>query len=459
MRILPLVVLIIGVLAVIGSRVSHLDLVWIEEAYGMAAASELLRGKHLYTDIWFDKPPLYAWFYTLCAGRPGWALRLLDIGFVLACAASVFALARRLWDRATGMLGAALSCLALTFWFPSAVIAVAPDLLMIVPHALSVWAVASGRPLLAGALAGMALQCNSKAVIVLAVLLAWNWRQSARVLLGFSAVTALTLALLPVREYWQQVWWWGSRYSSDTFVQQPVREFVVRTAGWTAFHLAAALGTVFSFWRTRDWRMGLWLGLSFISVVAGLRFFPRYYFQLLPVVAVVGARGLMLMAPRWRLATLTLLLIPMLRFGPRYVQGATGWSDVAMMEDSRAASKLLGDGSLFVWGYRPDIYVFSGQAAGTRYLDSQPLTGVLADRHLVSSEPTFHDLASDNRRALTGTRPDYIVDGLGPLNPSLAIHHYPDLREWLSHYEEVGRTSMSIVLRRRPDGAALLEKR
>ena len=165
------------------------------------------------------------------------------------------------------------------------------------------------------------------------------------------------------------------------------------------------------------------------------------------------------MSPRWRLATLALVLIPMIRFGPRYVQGASGWSDVAMMDDSRAASTLVGEGSLFVWGYRPDVYVFSGQAAATRYLDSQPLTGVLADRHLNSSEPTFPDLGRENRRALASTRPDFIVDGLGPLNPSLAIHNYPDLREWLSHYEEAGRTSMSVVLRRRPDRAALLEKR
>ena len=43
--------------------------------------------------------------------------------------------------------------------------------------------------------------------------------------------------------------------------------------------------------------------------------------------------------------------------------------------------------TLFVWGYRPEIYVYTGLPAATRFLDSQPLTGVPADRHLTQSEP------------------------------------------------------------------------
>ena len=34
-----------------------------------------------------------------------------------------------------------------------------------------------------------------------------------------------------------------------------------------------------------------WVALGFASVAAGLRFFPRYYFQLLPVVVLLAARG------------------------------------------------------------------------------------------------------------------------------------------------------------------------
>ena len=69
---------------VVGARFCHLDLLWVEEAYPMAAATELLRGKILYRDIWFDKPPLYAWFYVLCGAAAGWPLRLLSSLYLLA---------------------------------------------------------------------------------------------------------------------------------------------------------------------------------------------------------------------------------------------------------------------------------------------------------------------------------------------------------------------------------------
>jgi hypothetical protein len=100
-----------------------------------------------------------------------------------------------------------------------------------------------------------------------------------------------------------------------------------------------------------------------------------------------------------------------------------------------------------VWGYRPDIYLFSGLPAGTQFLDSQALTGVLADRHLTESRPTFPDLAAVNRGRLVELRPTFIVDGLGPLNPTLAIGKYPDLQEWLSQYEVVAETAMTTVYR------------
>ena len=41
-------------------KLCHRDVVWVEEAYPIAAALEMLRGKLLYRDIWFDKPPVSA---------------------------------------------------------------------------------------------------------------------------------------------------------------------------------------------------------------------------------------------------------------------------------------------------------------------------------------------------------------------------------------------------------------
>jgi hypothetical protein len=159
---------------------------------------------------------------------------------------------------------------------------------------------------------------------------------------------------------------------------------------------------------------------------------------------------------RRRVVLLLLLLIPLVRFGPRYLMlandllhdRAAEWSDLALNQDSHAAADRIDrQGTLLVWGYRPDIFAYTRMPAGSRFLDSQPLTGVLADRHLTSSLATAPELAARNRRDLIQTKPTWIVDGLGPLNPELAITNYPDLRDWLAGYQEVGRTRYTIIYR------------
>src|SRR5260370_28857696 len=117
-----------------------------------------------------------------------------------------------------------------------------------------------------------------------------------------------------------------------------------------------------------------------------------------------------------------------------------------MNQDSRGAADRIGhDGTLLVWGYRPDIFAYTRMPAGSRFLDSQPLTGVLADRHLTSSLAIAPEWAAENRRELIRTKPAWIVDGLGPLNPALAITNYQDLRGWLANYQETARTQFTVI--------------
>jgi hypothetical protein len=146
-----------------------------------------------------------------------------------------------------------------------------------------------------------------------------------------------------------------------------------------------------------------------------------------------------------RMAVLALLLIPLVRFGPRYVQlglGDRSWPDIAMNQDSREAGEWLrgharpGE-TLLVWGYRPDIFIYSGLPAGTKYLDSQPLTGVFADRHLTESRPS---VAPKPMPPL----PPWIADGLGPYNPALRIERFADL----NGYAIVHRTRGTVIYSR-----------
>jgi hypothetical protein len=453
------------VLVVFASRLCHLDVIWIEEAYGLAAAREMLAGKALYRDIWFDKPPLYALVYIFWLAQDGWPLRVGGSLFVLLGCALAYRFARDKWGPDEGVAAAGLLGFYLTFGIPSAVIALAPDLLMVVPHIAAVCFAWREKPLIAGMLAGVALLCNPKGVFVLAACFMCAPRSFIRLSVGFVLPNALALALLDARSYWEQVWSWGFRYSADTFIGNPLTEAAVRTMNWAGFHAVLVVtGAAVYLWRERNWRFLLWMGVSMAAVVTGWRFFPRYYFALLPVFVLTGARGLCLLTPRWRAAVLALMLIPAIRFGPRYVQlardGGERWSDLALMHDSRRAAKLLdstNESTLLVWGYRPDVFIFSGLSAGTRFLDSQPLTGVLADRHLRESRPTLPDIAARNRQELMRSYPSFIVDGLGPLNPELAITQFQDLQPWLARYEVIGRTELSVVYRllAPPNGSAL----
>ena len=438
---------------VVATRITHSDLLWIEEAYPMAAAAEVLRGKVLYRDIWFDKPPLYALFYTLWGATPGWPVRIAGSAYILMGCVFAWRLLSRLAGPREGLTAAALLAVYLTFDIPSAVMALAPDLLTLPLHFAAVSLAMERRSVASGIVSGVALLFNTKAVFVLAACLLWA--SPLPLIAGFLAPNAVALGAMgylgALGAYVDQVWAWGTRYSRDTFIQEPFREFALRTANWAGFHAAIVIGAAVWLRQRFSWRIAAWIGLSVVAVCAGLRFFPRYYFHLLPPVLFAGARGLFLLRPLWRTAVLCTVLIPVIRFGPRYAMLASGdrnWSDLSLMQDSRAAAEMAkrvarpGD-RLLVWGYRPDVFVLSGLPAATRFLDSQPLNGVLADRHLATSVPTFPDIAERSRLELRSAKPDIIVDGLGPLNPNLAVDKFPDLE--LREYQWVGSARTATV--------------
>lgn len=437
------------------ARLTHSDIIWVEEAYPAAASIQLLHGKLPYRDFVFDKPPLAPVLYLLWGAQTGWPMRLAGALYVTLVCWLIHRIALTWWSEREARAAAALLAFFLTFGVPAAVMALAPDLLMLAPMLAAALLAIQGRPLASGLVAGLALLVHTKGFLALAAALLFQASGWRAILAGFLLPN---LAVLPF--CWEQVWAWGARYAADSFVASPMMEGLRRTANWAGFHSALAAGAAW-FWRrerkAESRRLAPWTLLALASVTAGWRFFARYYFALLAPMSLAAARGLMLLAPRWRAAVLALLLIPLARFGPRYVTLAAGggqdWADIAMHQDSRAAAEIVrrharpGD-SLLVWGYRPDIFVLTRMPAGTRWLDSQPLTGVLADRHLSQARPSFPELASRNRRELATTSPTFLVDGLGPYNPSLAVTVYPELAQWLANYQVVGRAPFAVVYRR-----------
>jgi hypothetical protein len=441
------------------TRLCHLGILWEGDSYPLAAAGQMLHGKALYREIWFDKPPLLAVAYLLFGAAPGWPLRLFDAAYAFLACWIAWRFARDLWSEAEAMWAAGLLAFFLCFDIPSGIIPVASDLLMLAPHLAAVWLAFRRRAFLCGLVAGVAFWINPKGAVVAVVCAFWFPAGIPLMAAGFAAVSAAVVAWLAATgalgAYWEEVWHWGQLYASRPFVENPLGNGFSRTVNWAGFHAALVIAAGWFVAKTsHKLRWVGWLLLAIAGVAAGMRFFPRYYFLLLPVLVMMAARGLMMLGRKRDFVAL-LLLIPLTRFGPTYIRALTDahWRDTAMDRDSRAAAAIVRTrarpgNTLFVWGYRPELYPYTRLPAGTMYLDSQMLTGVPADRHLTQSEPVETETPRTRREALVQTEPTFVIDGLGSYNPRLAITRYPDLRAWLSHYRQVARTYETVIYER-----------
>jgi hypothetical protein len=448
--------------ALVCLRLCFAGVLWSDEDYHMAAAIQILHGKIPYRDFWYDKPPLAALYYLPIGAVPGALLRLWDGAYVLLCCLLAKRLAQSWWGEQEGRAAALLIAFFTTFYLPSAVIPFAPDVLLVAPHLAAVYFARRKQALAAGLVCGLGFWINVKALFVVAGCAVWALPS----LLGFAGALAAGAGILAVMGawpgYWQQVWVWGFAYAPGATVAHPLLLSVERVGDWLGFHAALGLG----WWngveretRAEQLKLAAWLAISFAAVCFGNHFAPRYFFQILPPLAMVGARGIVLaLREHKRLAApalTVLLMVPLIRFAPRYAMvGHAKWGDIALDLDSQQAAAQInaqasaGD-TLFVWGYRPDVYVYTRLGFASRYWDSQPLTGIAADRHLTAGEPVASDETGARLKIVEQSRPTFIVDGLGPLNDKLKPQKFSEMRELLQGYREVARNRLSIVYRRR----------
>ena len=447
---------------VLAAHLCHYRVLWAEEDLPLAAARQILFGKTLYRDIWFDKPPLVSLIYVLFAAQTGILLRIAGALYCTLVCWLAYAAAKSLWGDREARWAAILIAFFLTFDTPSSVLPLAADSLLIAPHLLAILFAIQSRPIWSGIAAGIGFLFNTKALFVLASCTVFA---GPLVVAGFALPCAISAGILGLSGAWPaylaQVWIWSSAYARNTFLDRPVLNGLVRSANWAGFHIALMAGVARALiepgGRRRKLQLVAWAVFSLAGVALGWRFFPRYYFQLLPFAVIAASRGMTLLGRRWWLAAI-LLVIPLARFGPRYVLLAAGadpqWSDLAMDRESREAAAVLdrvqhrGE-TLFVWGYRPDLFAYTNMPAAAKFLDCQALTGVPADRHLTQSTPVLPpDTTAAARRELVRSRPDFIVDGLSEYNPALSMSRYPELKDWLSRYHEIARIRGVIVYRR-----------
>lgn len=432
------------------AHLRHAGVLWEGDTLPLAAAMQMKRGAVLYRDIWFDKPPLVPAVYLLWGAAAGPALRIAGALYALIACVLAYLIGDRLWSRREGYVAAVLMGFYLTFDIHSGVLPLTADMLLLVPHLAAILFAFRRQPLWSGLAVGIGFLFNAKAVFVLAACAVFLGPAGLLPLAaGFLLPNALAMAWLDsagaLPAYVDQVWRWPARYAASPVVSDPVRNGIIRTANWLGFHAILIIGAAFYWWRERQWKFIVWAALCYAGVVLGWRFFPRYFFLLLPALVIPAAR-----LPRRALAiAAVLLVIPMIRFTPRYIS-LDHWSDLALDEDSRAASQIVlktahPGSTLYVWGYRPEIFVYTKLRPATKYLECQALTGVPADRHLTQSQIVLTEGTHEAREELVQAMPDILVDGLSLYNPALAMSSYPELRPWLDSYREVGRTNGTIV--------------
>jgi 4-amino-4-deoxy-L-arabinose transferase-like glycosyltransferase len=459
------------------SRLCHVNILWADEDYHLAAAIQMLHGKMLYRDLWYDKPPLTALVALLFGALPGWPLRIASSLFAAASCAVAYRFASGIWSRREGYWAAGFLAFSLIFYLPPATIPLEPDTLMILPQLAAVYLAWKQKPLAAGLAAGLAFAMNIKGLTVLLVCLIFAPAAWPLLLVGFVIPNALLLGWLVSQHafpaYIESVWRWGFLYAGAPPGDSPIDSALMRVRNWSLFHGALVLAAAW-YWLRADkedriaTRTLLWAALSLAAAGVGWRFSPHYLNQLLPPLAIAGARGVCLLAAETRVTLrrvgmsvlVATTLVAVIRFGPRYfllaADDLTGrphaWRDVALDQESRQASALIRtfanpNDTIFIWGYRPNLVVYTRLPVASRMWESQPLTGVPADRHLRDASSVDPNWARLNRAELIRSSPSIIVDGLSAYNPRLDIATYGDLATWFKRYCLAGRTGLTSIYR------------
>jgi len=525
-----------------------------DDGLWFTAAEEILGGKALYREIFFDKPPVlplvYAALFKLF-GAHILTIRLFTICYSTLVSSLLYLFGSRLYDRRTGLVAGLIFAVFSTTYISGDMQSLNTEFLMTPFYIagaflliLSVFGRERSRWLAfaGGVMAGIAFQINPKGafdLIFFALLLvvarsrddAKPLKYVRRAMKVFAlAVAGLAAASLPfvawlfatdsMSRYVLYVWKWGFRYSSyypaargaEIFLHYGTDYFLINNT--LLFGLLVVVGITISrrFSRTKrvegesreffntDVALLLWFAVSFAGVAAGGRFFAHYYFQIIPGLCLIGARGLHELfswsKSRNGITRAAVLILLISGFGYTLVHShsetvalALNWirgRSTNINRETRLAAAIVRDipnpadavdrpgpeeirsngpraraaeapaDYLFVWGNWPEVYYWSGLLPASGYLSSQPLTGLPADvwygseeYRLILDDKTTAAARAELLGDLERTTPRYIIDELGLRDARFSIMAYPELREFMSKYLRLtSESSAAIYIRK-----------
>ena len=466
-----------------------------DEAAYSVVANEIVDGGRPYIDAVDRKPPLLFWTYAAVfevAGKYNWmALHAVALVWTLGTMAGLYAIGRQLFNRETGLIAALLYSIFQP-WAAANNLAFNGELLMNLPLVWA-WAIAFGRGksrmrpelIVAGALlcAGFLLkQPAAIAAVPLGIyLLLPSYRASRGITriesiihavmltVGFFAALGSVAVVLCQQGILRDAFYW-------TFTNHSIPHVfwgagVLHTLAFVGACLPLIIGAALAV-RDKD---GLWvnknaerialLGLLVLSAVgaaAGARFYPHYYIQLIPPLALLAAPHY---ASAWfgktrlrywflRPAVMSVwLAITAVAFFISH------WELLARdREPSETARYLTGHSApndrIFVWGRSAaEVYLQARRRPACRYILTFPLTGFVFGGELPGVDTrnrivpgAWDKLEEDFRKH----PPVLIVDLYSGPNAQYPVHDFPVLARLLAeYYEPIARTAEGVVYRMR----------
>jgi 4-amino-4-deoxy-L-arabinose transferase-like glycosyltransferase len=459
------------------------------------------------------KPPLLFWTYAAVfqvAGKYNWmALHAVALVWTLGTMAGLYVIGRRLFNRETGLIAALLYSIFQS-WAIAKNLAFNGELLMNLPLVWA-WAIAFGgrssrpRPELfaAGALlcAGFLLKQPAAvaAVPVGIYLLLPSYRTSrgitktesimhaAMLTAGFFAALGLVVIVLEQQGILRDAFYW-------TFTNHAIPHVfwgagVLHTLAFIGTCLPLVIGAAMAIrdnddlWANKGAERIALFGLlvaSAVGAAAGARFYPHYYIQLVPPLALLAAphcaqlwwgrrdsprrvRDVRKHVPQarakprsWSLrpaVTSTWLAITVVAFSVSH------WKSLAWDREPSETAHYLTEHSapndrVFVWGRSAaEVYLQARRGPACRYILTFPLTGFVFGGELPGLDTrnrivpgAWDKLEEDFRKH----PPVLIVDLYSGPDAQYPVRDFPILAKLLAeHYESVARTAEGVVYRMR----------
>ncbi len=444
LRIFVLVACFVSLAAVHGPLIGYKTFANVDEAYASALAERLLEGHKLYQGAISQRGPLMYYAFEALAWLHGWdnivALRLWALALALAHVFLTYWVGTKLLSKSAATVAALVSTYALSFGYPPEdAMAINGEPLQLPAFLAAIvlgWMAIRARPgtrdralALAGSglLFGAAIAIKQSVALhplPIAIFLAADAHRRrepfSRVVKDVALLSVTTLVVPAIFALhavldgtWRDFYYYTVVYNRDVHLKPTPKHFkwlptfFFRLTGQTGFFLASVLlfarGIPFIVRRVRAYRLtrSIWallrgqgpvqylawhFALAMFAASAMYRFFPHYYIQVAPFMALLAGALVDRYFRRARTAwsarvvayAFTGFIIFAAAFGTIFgekVDGRVSHDRTVTDAAKYIEATTKPDDRVFVWGFSPWLYQYSHRRPAGRYVFSTYVTG------------------------------------------------------------------------------------